>query len=252
LIPTTPILISLALQGAFLEHINHLNVLRHLSTPPLQPIEVRTESDLDKCHALIIPGGESTTIALVAEREGLLDPLRQFVRSPSSAFVGVDGRNRNPTWGTCAGLILLSEKTTNPKRNGQALIGGLPIRTTRNYFGSQIASFETQLDIKPLSAPFPAIFIRAPVVEEIYPPHTRRAKGDEEINGVEEEEDEFEVFSTLEVHTETERKDLVVAVRQGPILGTAFHPELTQDNRLHEWWVKQVVIPAWKARKQIK
>ena len=90
-------------------------------------------------------------------------------------------------------------------------------------------------------------------MEEIYPPHTRKTKGDREINGVEEkEEDEFEVFSTLEVHTETERKDLVVAVRQGPILGTAFHPELTQDNRLHEWWVKEVVIPAWKARKQIK
>ena len=77
-------------------------------------------------------------------------------------------RQRRPTWGTCAGLILLSEKTTNPKKNGQALIGGLPIRTTRNYFGSQIASFETQLSIKPLSEPFPAIFIRAPVVEEIY------------------------------------------------------------------------------------
>ena len=70
----------LALQGAFLEHINHLNALRHLSTPPFISIEVRTEDDLRKCHALIIPGGESTTIALVAEREGLLDPLREFVK----------------------------------------------------------------------------------------------------------------------------------------------------------------------------
>jgi pyridoxal 5'-phosphate synthase pdxT subunit len=166
-----------------------------------------------------------------------------------------DDRNRNPTWGTCAGLILLSEKTTNPKRNGQALIGGLPIRTTRNYFGSQIASFETQLDIKPLSEPFPAIFIRAPVVEEIYVPYLGADKltnGLGELNGQGSEEEEFEVFSTLEVHSETERKDLVVAVRQGPILGTAFHPELTQDNRLHEWWVKEVVIPAWKMRKQSK
>jgi len=148
----------------------------------------------------------------------------------------VVSRQRRPTWGTCAGLILLSEKTTNPKKNGQALIGGLPIRTTRNYFGSQIASFETHLSIKPLSDPFPAIFIRAPVVEEIYP----------QTSAV----DELEVFSTLEVHDEGhERRDLVVAVRQGPILGTAFHPELTGDNRLHEWWIKDVVIPAWDSKR---
>jgi pyridoxal 5'-phosphate synthase pdxT subunit len=149
-------------------------------------------------------------------------------------------RQRRPVWGTCAGLILLSEKTTNPKKNGQSLIGGLPIRTTRNYFGSQIASFETQLSIKPLSKPFPAIFIRAPVVEEIY---SEQSEGNTDVNG-----DEFEVFSTLEVHTETEQKNLVVAVRQGPILGTAFHPELTRDNRLHEWWVKEVVIPSWNTK----
>jgi pyridoxal 5'-phosphate synthase pdxT subunit len=149
-------------------------------------------------------------------------------------------RQRNPTWGTCAGLILLSEKTTNPKKNGQALIGGLPIRTTRNYFGSQIASFETQLDITPLSTPFPAIFIRAPVVEEIYEELARES---------EEKQGKFEVFSKIEVHSEGRpQKDLVVAVRQGSILGTAFHPELTRDNRLHEWWVKDVVVPAWKAK----
>ena len=131
---------------------------------------------------------------------------------------------------------MLSEKTTNPKRNGQSLIGGLPIRTTRNYFGSQIASFETQLSIKPLSEPFPAIFIRAPVIEEIYQMNPEAGDGGGE---------ELEVFSTLEVHTDDEQKDLVVAVRKGPILGTAFHPELTKDNRLHEWWVKEVVLPSW-------
>ena len=137
----------------------------------------------------------------------------------------------------------MSEKVTNPKKNGQALIGGLPIRTTRNYFGSQIASFETQLSIKSLLEPFPAIFIRAPVVEEVY----SRQNGINGVSGVKGEE--FEVFSTLEVHTETEQKDLIVAVRQGSIFGTAFHPELTKDNRLHEWWVKEVVIPSWKGKK---
>lgn len=226
-----------------------MNALRHLTSPPLIPIEVRTESDLWKCHALIIPGGESTTIALVAEREGLLDPLRQFVAySPSPSCLNElikNGSKRNPTWGTCAGLILLSEKTTNPKKNGQALIGGLPIRTTRNYFGSQIASFETMLDIKPLSTPFPAIFIRAPVVEEIY----QQLQNETEIKAT--GNDGVEVFSTLEVHSEgKQQQDLIVAVRRGNIFGTAFHPELTQDNRLHEWWIKEVVIPSWNSQQQ--
>jgi 5'-phosphate synthase pdxT subunit len=118
------------------------------------------------------------------------------------------------------------------------LIGGLPISTTRNYFGSQIASFETQLSIKPLAEPFPAIFIRAPVVDEIL---TSNGETDED-------EEKLEVFSTLEVHSETEQKNLVVAVRKGSILGTAFHPELTKDNRLHEWWVKEVVLPSWNTQ----
>ena len=215
-----------ALQGAFLEHINHLNSLRQLTIPPFLPIEVRTQQDLSRCHALIIPGGESTTISLVAEREGLLDPLREFVKT------------RHPTWGTCAGLILLSERTTNPKKNGQSLIGGLPIRSTRNYFGSQIASFETQLTITPLKETFPAIFIRAPIVEEIY-----------EANGDAGEGEKVEVFSKVTVHSEMEEKDVIVAVRKGPIFGTAFHPELTKDNRLHEWWIKDVVIPSWQQSK---
>ena len=96
--------------------------------------------------------------------------------------------------------------------------------------------------IKPLSEPFPAIFIRAPVVEEIY--LELEADGSANPEGL----DKFEVFSTLEVHTNTEQKDLVVAVRQGPILGTAFHPELTTDNRLHEWWLRELVLPSWNAR----
>ena len=93
------------------------------------------------------------------------------------------------------------------------------------------------LNIKPLSDPFPAIFIRAPVVEEIYS-DAKSMKNN----------DEFEIFSKLEVHTNTDEKELVVAVRQGSILGTAFHPELTTDNRLHEWWLKDIVIPSWNER----
>jgi pyridoxal 5'-phosphate synthase pdxT subunit len=144
----------------------------------------------------------------------------------------------------------LSEKTTNPKRNGQALIGGLPIRTTRNYFGSQIASFETMLDISPLSTPFPAIFIRAPVVEEIYQELNLGDDTNTTAEGKGVQEEGVEVFSKLEVHSETGQQDLIVAVKKGNIFGTAFHPELTKDNRLHEWWIKEVVLPSWNARQK--
>ena len=225
--------LTTALQGAFLEHINHLNALKDLTAETLVPIEVRNQSDLQKCNALIIPGGESTTIALVAEREGLLTHLREFVKSLPLPSI-VDSRKKNPTWGTCAGLILLSEKTSNPKKNGQELIGGLPICTTRNYFGSQIASFEIPLSLTPLSTPFPAIFIRAPIVEEIY------------------NDEGLEVLGKLEVHDHKGQREVVVAVRKGNLLGTAFHPELTEDIRLHEWWVREVVIPALKSKNDIK
>jgi pyridoxal 5'-phosphate synthase pdxT subunit len=143
----------------------------------------------------------------------------------------------------------LSERTTNPKKNGQSLIGGLPIRTTRNYFGSQIASFETQLSITPLKETFPAIFIRAPIVEEIYETATN---GNGDTKEGEDDGERLEVFSKVTVHSEKEEKDVIVAVRKGPILGTAFHPELTEDNRLHEWWIKDVVIPSWQQDKQWK
>ena len=116
------------------------------------------------------------------------------------------------------------------------MIGGLPIRTTRNYFGSQIASFETSLRIQPLSEPFPAIFIRAPVVEEIY------------LDASDENTDKVEVLSTLQVISGSEEMELIVAIRQGPVFGTSFHPELTQDNRLHEWWIRNIVIPEWQNR----
>lgn len=214
----------LALQGAFAEHLAHLQqASQHLSDPALFTFTaVRSAADLSRVSALVIPGGESTTMSLVASRLGLLEPLRRFV-----------GADRRPTWGTCAGLILLAREANATKAGGQDLVGGLDVRVRRNHFGRQMQSFETALDLPFLGggdgrppAPFPAVFIRAPVVEAVLPP----AEGDER--------GEVEVMAAL--RREGDEGELVVAVRQGHIFGTSFHPELTDDVRLHVWWLKQV------------
>lgn len=126
------------LQGAFREHMQHVERLNHRpyasssssssspSLPRLEPALVRTPRDLERCSALILPGGESTAIALGAQRSGLLEPLREWVRQ---------GR---PVWGTCAGMILLSREASGIKKGGQELLGGIDIRVGRNGFGSQV------------------------------------------------------------------------------------------------------------------
>ena len=188
----------LALQGAFLEHVK---MLRRLGA---QAVEVRKAEQLD---GLIIPGGESTSMGLIAERWGLVEPLRQWVHS---------GR---PTWGTCAGMILLAERATGQKRGGQTLLGGLDVTVNRNYFGRQVDSFETDLPVPMLGdVPFPAIFIRAPAIAEAGPT--------------------VEVLAQV---TASNGETVIVAVRQGALLATAFHPELTQDTRWHELFLEMVI-----------
>lgn len=168
----------LALQGDFEAHAT---VLRELGTTPR---EVRTPADLDGLAAIVIPGGESTTMTLGIEREGLADPLRELVRS------GV------PTLGTCAGLIMLDRDH----------LGLLDVSTRRNAFGRQTRSFEADLTLEGLGE-MKAVFIRAPWVEEAG-------------EGV-------EVLAEVDGHP--------VAVRQDNILAVAFHPELTDDVRVHAW-----------------
>jgi pyridoxal 5'-phosphate synthase pdxT subunit len=119
----------LALQGAFIEHIK---MLRRLG---VEAVEVRKAEQLDGLDGLIIPGGESTTMGLIAERWGLVEPLRRWVHSGQ------------PTWGTCAGMILLAERATGQKQGGQPLLGGLEVTVNRNYFGRQTESFETLLTV---------------------------------------------------------------------------------------------------------
>jgi pyridoxal 5'-phosphate synthase pdxT subunit len=169
----------LALQGGF---DAHAKILRSLGA---EVREVRVPADLEGLDGLVMPGGESTTMTLGIEREGLAEPLRSF---------------RKPIFGTCAGLIMLDRDH----------LGILDIRAERNAFGRQVRSFEADLELD--GAPLHAVFIRAPWVAEAGP-------------GV-------DVLASVDGHP--------VAVRQGRVLAVAFHPELTQDTRLHERFLEAV------------
>ncbi|KLU83903.1 glutamine amidotransferase subunit pdxT [Magnaporthiopsis poae ATCC 64411] len=237
----------LALQGAFAEHLTLLHKAAAViagssrdsgtGTPPaFEFVEVRTPEQLDRCDALVIPGGESTTLAFVAKQTNLMEPLKRFVKIDSK-----------PTWGTCAGLILLADEATGAKKGGQELVGGLHVRAHRNHFGRQVHSFQAGLDLPFLadlhdggggsggkvavaSGPFPGVFIRAPVVEKILP------SGDAAVPHV-------EVLGSVSRGGAAGDED-IIAVRQGNIFATSFHPELTDDVRVHLWWLQQAV-KAW-------
>lgn len=175
----------LALQGAFIEHIK---MLRGLGA---NTVEVRLPEHLDGLDALVIPGGESTTIGKLAVEYGLIDPLRQFAST-------------KPTWGTCAGMIFLAKDIGIDR---QPILGVMDITVNRNAFGRQIDSFEADLPISGIEGgPFHTIFIRAPIA-------TAAGEG-------------VEVLGSLD-------DGRIIAARQGHLLATAFHPELTGDSRIH-------------------
>ena len=190
----------LALQGAFLEHAN---VLRKLGA---RPVEVRLPEDLADLDGLIIPGGESTTIGKLAVQFGLLEPLRQFIETGGAV------------WGTCAGLIFLARDIGPTGSGGHVVPARIPVMdivVDRNAFGRQVDSFEADLRLTfaPAEAPFRAVFIRAPRIE---------AAGDE-----------VEILATLD-------NGAIVAARQENLLVTAFHPELTDDPRFHQYFLAMV------------
>ncbi|KHJ30703.1 putative pyridoxine [Erysiphe necator] len=242
----------LALQGAFREHtmILRQSACKLVTRRKWIFKEVRTVSELDSCDALIIPGGESTAISLIAQQTNLLEPLRNFVKVL-----------KKPTWGTCAGLILLAEATNGSKEGGQELIGGLDVQVNRNHFGRQVESFEAELDLSflgeinahesssPLEPepPFKAIFIRAPIVEHILhsksDAHPTKALTDNST--VTQSCDTINNREPVEILARVPAADAetgaIVAVRQANIFGTSFHPELTGDIRIHVWWLEQVL-----------
>jgi 5'-phosphate synthase pdxT subunit len=190
----------LALQGAFIEHVT---MLRKLG---VDAVEVRLPGQLDNLAGLIIPGGESTTIGKLAVTYGLVEPIRR------KALAGW------PIWGTCAGMIFLAK---NIGRGDQPLLGVMDVVVRRNAFGRQVQSFVAELDVPLLDGlpgaagqgPFPAMFIRAPLIESV-------GKG-------------VEVLASLSDGT-------IVAAREGNLLVTSFHPDLTGDSRFHELFLQMV------------
>jgi 5'-phosphate synthase pdxT subunit len=174
--------------------------IRVLRQVGVEAREVRLPHQLSGLDGLILPGGESTTIGKLAVEYQLLDPLRTLA---------TDGL---PMWGTCAGLILLARKAGKE----QPLIGALDVTVQRNAFGRQVDSFEADLMVSTLEEsqrPYRAVFIRAPVITSVG--------------------NEVDVLARLDDGAES-----IVAVQQGHLLGTAFHPELTTDDRFHQYFLK--------------
>ena len=165
---------------------------------------VRRPSELDGIRGLVIPGGESTTMDKLVRALELFEPLRALL---------ADGL---PAYGSCAGMIMLADRIAD-RRADQQTLGGLDITVRRNAFGRQVDSFEEDIDVLGLGAPVHAVFIRAPWVEEI---------------GA-----DVEVLARVARGPAAGR---IVAVRQGPLLATSFHPEVTGDTRVHELFVEMV------------
>jgi 5'-phosphate synthase pdxT subunit len=183
----------LALQGTFIEHIGSLRRLG------VEAPSIRLPHELDTLDGLIIPGGESTTMLRLMENFGLIQPIRKMAR---------DGL---PIWGTCAGMILLAKDVANYEMETLALMDA---KVRRNAFGSQVDSFEADLEIPPVGEePFHAVFIRAPFIEE--------AKSD------------VDILSRLP-------DGAIVAIRQNRLLACAFHPEFTDDLRFHSYFLNMV------------
>ncbi len=189
-----PIVGVLALQGDVREHA------RALAAVGAKATAVRRQEELEAVDALIIPGGESTTMWKLAAAFELLEPLRLRIKEGM------------PAYGSCAGMIMLADRIQGGIE-GQETLGGIDMVVRRNAFGRQVDSFEADLDFASRGA-MRAVFIRAPWVESVGP--------------------------DVDVLGRAEPGDRIVAVRQGPLLATSFHPELTGDTRVHSYFVEMV------------
>lgn len=193
--PSTPTVGVLALQGDVREHLAALGAVG------ARAVGVRRASELDAVDALVVPGGESTTIDKLLRAFDLVEPVRARLRAGM------------PAYGSCAGMILLADRLIGAI-DGQQTLGGLDVTVRRNAFGRQVDSFETDLDIAGIEGRVHAVFIRAPWVEAVGPAAQALAR----VDG-------------------GPAAGRIVAVRQGPLLVTSFHPEVTGDTRVHRLFV---------------
>jgi len=196
-VTSSPTIGVFALQGDVREHVAALERLGATA------ITVRRPEELARCDGLVLPGGESTTMFKLARTFELFDPIVDRIRGGM------------PTFGTCAGLIMLADRVRDGIA-GQETFGGLDVTVRRNAFGRQVDSFEGDLAFDGLEAPVHAVFIRAPWIEQAG--------------------ESVEVLASVEVAD----ADRIVAVRQGHLLATAFHPEVGDDDRVHGLFVDLV------------
>jgi len=178
----------LALQGAYQKHVESLSRLG------IESRLIRKATELEKCDALILPGGESTTISLLLQENGLYEPIRDFAKN-------------HPVMGVCAGLIMLASEV-NDKR--VTPLGLMPFKALRNVYGRQVHSFTADINLSFDGNTFKAPFIRAPGIAELSP--------------------EVDVLATYD--------NKVVMIGAGKHVALSFHPELTDDTRIHEYWLK--------------
>lgn len=197
-----PLVGVLALQGDVREHE------AALGQAGARVRRVRYLPDFEGLSGLVIPGGESTTMSTLAVRDGLLEPLRELRAAGT------------PLYGSCAGMIMLADRIVDARAD-QETVGGLNVTVRRNAFGRQVDSFEADVAVEGIGTePFPAVFIRAPWVESVGP--------------------EVDVLARVEAPGASGGPATIVAVRQGPLLATSFHPELTGDLRIHELFIDLV------------
>lgn len=214
---TKPLIGVLALQGDVREHC------AALIASGAEVLEVKTASALARVHGLVIPGGESTTMSKLAVAFDLMEPLRAAVRS------GL------PAYGSCAGMIMLADRIIDP-RSEQESIGGLDVLVRRNAFGRQVDSFEADLYAPKIAGdePMRAVFIRAPWVEQVGAEVEVLAR----VEGGPAASDPSSVPASGPgslIHA-----GRIVAVQQGNVMATSFHPEITADRRVHEYFVRLV------------
>jgi 5'-phosphate synthase pdxT subunit len=208
---TAPTIGVFALQGDVREHLQALGGLG------VHAIAVRRPAELESCDGLVIPGGESTTMAKLARTFEIFEPLQKRIRGGM------------PTFGTCAGMIMLADRIEDGIAD-QETLGGLDITVRRNAFGRQVHSFEGEVEFAGLDAPVHAVFIRAPWVEQVGP--------------------DVEVLARVGAAPDVDpaAAGRIVAVRQGHLMATSFHPEVDSDGRIHQVFVDLVSELAGKER----